>query len=57
MNYSVDGIEYFHSIKQDWAYVIHDSKINGIVVGTFEIYSDEKKMEFKIICFGEVILK
>ena len=44
MNYSVDGIEYFHGIKQDWAYMIHDSKINGIVVGTFEIYSDEKKI-------------
>ena len=45
MNYSVGEIEYFHSIKQDWAYVIHDSKNNGIVIGTFEIYSDEIKIE------------
>ena len=44
MSYSIDGKEYYHGIKQDWALTIHDSRINGIVVGTFEIYKNEKKI-------------
>ena len=44
MNYFVDGKEYFHGIKQDWAFVVHDSRINGIVIGTFKIYKNEKNI-------------
>ena len=43
MSYSIDGKEVLRVNKMSWALTIMDSRNNGMIVGTFEIFPEREE--------------